>query len=107
MNNAHPFWPEAQQQTYTEVALLVCAKGGREILTPREILQGLSPESFEWVSQLPHGHDETFRTTLMHKLLEDEILSHESSFTTRYVLGELGNLLVTNYLEKMLDSSDN
>jgi hypothetical protein len=104
MESLHPFWSEEQQQAYTEVALVVCAKGGRERLTPRGIVQHLSRDSIRWAGQLSHGHDETFRDTFMSMLHRDRILGYEPS-SGKYELGEWGDLLVTKYLEEMIDDS--
>lgn len=106
MQRLHPFWSEEQQQAYTEVALVVCAKGEREQLTARKIMGYLSRDSIAWAVQLPHGHDETSRDTLMYMLGRDEIIGYEHT-AGRYQLGKWGDLLVTSYLEDMIDSSPN
>ena len=97
----HPFWSDEMQQAFTEAALTVFARGERERLTERVIVTSLSRESIAWARQLPHGHDESFRTTFMDMLQRNKIISYDVG-RERYAVDEWGSFLVTEYLEEMI-----
>lgn len=99
MESLNPFWSQEQQQAYTEVALIVCAKGSEEKLTSRRILQLLTPDVMEkYVRHLPHGHDETFGDTFVEDILRYGVVSYDST-SDRYQLTTLGDQLVVSFLE--------
>lgn len=104
MERINPLWSAERQQAYTEVALIFAAKSKNERLTAQRIIELLSQESRAWARTLPHGHDETFRTTFVERLHRDRIIAYDSA-TRKTSLGEWGNLLVTEYLEDMIDPS--
>lgn len=99
MKRVHPLWGPERHQAYTEVALVVCAKGEEERLTEREIIQRLGSDAIEYARQLPHGPDETFQDTFMEDLNRDGIITYDHP-TMQYGLGLIGNQLVINFLEE-------
>lgn len=99
MEQVHPFWKPKQQQAYAEVALLVCAKGEKEFLTPRQIVQQLGTEAMEYVQTLPCAPDETFRDTFMENLFKDDVIKLDVR-TQRYKLGPMGDFLVIKFLDE-------
>lgn len=99
MKKVHPFWSPERHQAYTEVALLVCAKGEEERLTPRSMIQHLGSDALGYVRRLPHGPDETFRDTFEGNLVDDNVVVYDHP-KRQYSLGPVGEQLVINFLEE-------
>lgn len=99
MKRVHPLWSPNRHQAYTEVALLVCAKGEEEKLTERGIVQRLGGQALEYAHQLPHAPDETFRDTFMEDLHRDDVITYDHT-KRQYSLGAMGDVLVINFLEE-------
>lgn len=100
----NPLWSAERIQAYTEVAIIVCARAKEEPLTERGIIRQLGQEALEYVQQLPHGPDETFRDTLFDDLGRDEIIEFDWQ-KRHYSLGLTGSMLVTNFLEELAENS--
>lgn len=103
MRYQQPAWEPERTRAYTEAALVACARSQQEPLTRGSVLLDLSSDVLRWIRQLPADQGATPEDTFWQSLVHDEVLAYDEE-NQRYLLGALGSILVTSYLEgQMLD----